>query len=163
MSLLNNIKSNFFSNKNSFSIGFGNRSPLSKYSSAYVPTDYSAPKVPVVSSSPSDWYDPTSAAVITKQQQGIMQIGQNIVKHIKPNIKKDKSKNDKRFNEYYQKQFSDKRTNIEVENWLKYGGDVVDIVAKKEEKRKKDLEEKRQKAGVPTQEELDNIGFTHLK
>ena len=163
MSLLNNIKSNFFSNKNSFSIGFDNRSPLSAYSSAYVPTDYSAPKVPVVSNSPSDWYEPTRDAVIAKKQQGIMDLGQNIVKHIKPNIKKDKSKNDKTFNKYYQKQFSDTLTNIEVENWLKYGGDVVDIVAKKEEKRKKDLEGKRQKAGIPTQEELDNIGFTHLK
>ena len=84
MSLLKNIRSNFFSNKNSFSIGFGNRSPLSVYSSAYVPTDYSAPKVPVVSSSPSDWYDPTRAEVIAKQQEAVRKVGQNIVKNIEP-------------------------------------------------------------------------------
>ena len=103
MSLLKNIRSNFFSNKSSFSVGFGNRSPLSVYSSAYVPTDYSAPKVPRVSSSPSDWYDPTRTEALKTQQQGIMQIGQNIVKHI---TKKDNSKNDKRFTEYYKKEFS---------------------------------------------------------
>ncbi len=57
--------------------------------------------------------------------------------------------------------FSGKREKMEIDNWLKYGGDVVDIVDKKEAERKKDLEEKRQKAGIPTQEELDNIGFTH--
>ena len=94
MSLLKNIRSNFFSNKSSFSVGFGNRSPLSVYSSAYVPTDYSAPKVPRVSSSPSDWYDPTRTEALKTQQKSIMKVGQNIVKHIESIDKKTKSKPD---------------------------------------------------------------------
>ena len=75
MNLIGKIRGNFLNQKNSFNIGFGNRSPFS-----YV-SKYSSPKdgyfrIPTISSSPSDWYDPTATQALYKQQENIMKIGE---------------------------------------------------------------------------------------
>ena len=91
MNLIGKIRGNFLNQKNSFNIGFGNRSPFS-----YV-SKYSTPKdgyfrIPTISSSPSDWYDPTATQALYKQQANIMKIGEAAGKVASHLIKKRKQK-----------------------------------------------------------------------
>jgi len=91
MDTIGKIRGNFLNQKNSFNIGFGNRSPFS-----YV-SKYSSPKggyfrIPTISSSPSDWYDPTATQALYKQQENIMKIGETVGKVASHLIEKRKQK-----------------------------------------------------------------------
>ena len=176
MGFLKKIRNNILNQQNSFHVGFGNRSPFSykgKYSGDWTP------EVPNLETSAygQPETDLGETKLLKAQIDAIGKVRDGVTNMAKAHIKnemKDKctgtwdaknekcvAQNDSANNKSYQKIFSGKREKMEIDNWLKYGGDVVDIVDKKEAERKKDLEEKRQKAGIPTQEELDNIGFTH--
>lgn len=95
MNLIGKIRGNFLNQKNSFNIGFGNRSPFS-----YV-SKYSSPKggyfhIPTISSSPSDWYDPTATQALYKQQENIMKIGEAAGKVASHLIEKRKQKKEEK-------------------------------------------------------------------
>jgi|19_taG_2_1085344.scaffolds.fasta_scaffold08484_3 hypothetical protein len=181
MGFLKKIRSNILNQQNSFHVGFGNRSPFS-YRGTYA-GDWT-PEVPNLAASAygNPQVDVGQMDLLKAQMDTIGKVETAITDTIKTKMETEASnkalesceksggtwKNEKCIfkdnsanNKQYQKIFSDKRQKIEIKNWLKYGGDIVDIVDKKEAERKKDLEKKRQKTGIPTQEELDNIGFTH--
>ena len=95
MNLIGKIRGNFLNQKNSFNIGFGNRSPFS-----YV-SKYSSPKggyfrIPTISSSPSDWYDPTATQALYKQQENIMKIGEIVGETAAELIRRGKKKKEEK-------------------------------------------------------------------
>ena len=95
MNLIGKIRGNFLNQKHSFNIGFGNRSPFS-YASKYSSPKGGYFRIPTISSSPSDWYDPTATQALYKQQENIMKIGEAAGKLASHLIEKRKQKKEEK-------------------------------------------------------------------
>jgi len=160
MGFLKKIRNNILNQQNSFHIGFGNRSPFSyrgKYSG-----DWTS-EVPNLETSAygQPEMDLGETKLLKAQMDTIGKVSDAVTGVAKAYIKKEAkenctgtwdaknekcvSQNDSANNDYYKNQFSIRQDHYD----------------KIEEDRQEELERKRQKAGIPTQEELDNIGFTH--
>ncbi len=95
MDTIGKFRTNFLGKSKSFNIGFNNRSPFS-YTSKYSSPKSGYFRIPTISSSPSDWYDPTATQALYKQQANIMKIGEAAGKLASHLIEKRKQKKEEK-------------------------------------------------------------------